>query len=234
MKKAFAAFFLTTAGIFPAFSDTSYISATTTYDLIAGLTNLTATTAMNPATQATDITNITDNSWSSGILNLGGTPEEQEVFDPDTGETTIRTVYVPNNGKLAGTFGGGVYRAADAYKVMIIGMATPFNTTLWGNWTVRMLLSNGSYSSAINYSDSNLFVNSVSTLGFYKTGFQELNITAFDLGDIGVTGIELSSMGGNLPDVSYIGVVKAVPEPSALSLLVVALGGLAVVRRRKS
>ena len=114
-----------------------------------------------------------------------------------------------------------------------------------------MLLSNDTYSSPISYSNSDLVRNpdaltvannsyfqnasgSIVTSTPNNTFYQLLSIAAFDTANIGVKGIELSSMGTPFPDISYIGVT--VPEPSTYALLALSaagLGGYVLRRRRK-
>ena len=120
-----------------------------------------------------------------------------------------------------------------------------------------MLLSDDTYSSnSINYTNSNLvnntnpaarlvtnnsfFLNNngttvTSTNALFNTYYQLLNIADFDTLNIGVKGIELSSMTPQFPDLTYIG-VTAVPEPSTYALLALSaagLGGYVLRRRRK-
>jgi hypothetical protein len=123
---------------------------------------------------------------------------------------------------------------------------------------VRLLLSDDSYSSAISYTESDLINSGVQTDGspwfFNNFGntitapgatirdsfYQELDIAAFDPGNIGVKGIELSLThpGGEIietPDISYIGVAEPVPEPSTYALLALSAAGLGahILRRRR-
>jgi hypothetical protein len=117
-----------------------------------------------------------------------------------------------------------------------------------------MLLSNDTYSSPFSYANSNLVNNTISAAALdtnnqffinssgnlatatpLNTYYQLLDIADFDTGNIGVKGIELSSMGSPFPDISYIG-VTAVPEPSTYALLALSaagLGGYVLRRRRK-
>jgi hypothetical protein len=198
--------------------------------LVAGLTNLTSVTAINAnfGNQSVGIDYITDSSWSAtGIANLGS-----------------------SGGSLAGTFGGANYFAS-LNNVILIGAANSQGNASWGSWTVRMLLSNDTYSSPISYSNSDLVRNpdaltvannsyfqnasgSIVTSTPNNTFYQLLSIAAFDTANIGVKGIELSSMGTPFPDISYIGVT--VPEPSTYALLALSaagLGGYVLRRRRK-
>jgi hypothetical protein len=203
-------------------------------NLVAGLTNLTSITAIGTTNQSVGINYITDSSWSAtGIANLGSV-----------------------GGTLAGTFGGANYFAS-SNNVILIGSGNSLGGPAWGGWTVRMLLSDDTYSSnSINYTNSNLvnntnpaarlvtnnsfFLNNngttvTSTNALFNTYYQLLNIADFDTLNIGVKGIELSSMTPQFPDISYIG-VTAVPEPSTYALLALSaagLGGYVLRRRRK-
>ncbi len=215
------------------FADTTYTTLSGSVNLVAGLDNLTVTTAINTTNQATGIQAITDSSWSTAIFNLGA-------------EGILGSPLTANNGSLAGTFGSGTYYGS-ANSIILIGSYG--TSAAWGSWTVRLLLSDNSYSSAITYSNTNLLLNPTVTFnagessyfngdgstfspGAAKTLYQILDISAFDTGNIGVKGFEMSGMSANFPDISYIG-VTAVPEPSALSLLAIGLGGLALLKRRK-
>lgn len=228
----------TTFALFSAFAvatvsaDTTYTTLAGPVNLVAGLSNLTVNTAINTTNQAAGIQAITDNSWSTSVFNLGGGPSN-----------------TPNNGTLAGTFGSGTYFSG-ANQIILIGGYNGV-TPAWGGWTVRLLLSDNSYSSAVNYANGDLvgnptvtanasessFQNSSGNIfspGAFNTVYQILDLSTFDNGNIGVKGIEMSNLSPNFPDISYIGVVSNVPEPSALSLLAVGLSGLAALRRRKS
>ena len=213
-----------------ASAQSTYTTANGELSLVAGLTNLTDVTAIGTTNQSVGINYITDSSWSAtGIANLGS-----------------------SGGSLAGTFGGANYFAS-SNSVILIGSANSQGNPAWGSWTVRMLLSNDTYSSPFSYTNSNLvnntipaaaldannsfFVNSSGNLATatpLNTYFQQLNIADFDTGNIGVKGIELSSMGTPFPDISYIG-VTAVPEPSTYAMALAGLlcGGLSTLRRRK-
>lgn len=213
----------------------TYTTTNGTVNLFAGLTNLTSATAINTTNQATGISYITDPFWSTtGILNLG-------VFSA--------TTPIPG-GTLAGTFGGGTYFAATNRSILLIGGYN--ETSTWGGWTVCLLLSNDTYSSAISYSNSVLTQNPIETIartnwynnasgalslvGPFPTLYQQLDIAACDTNNIGVKGIELSSLEFNFPDISYVGVAEVVPEPSTYALLALSaagLGGYVLRRRRK-
>ncbi len=132
---------------------------------------------------------ITDSSWSAtGIGNLGS-----------------------GGGTLAGTFGGANYFAS-SNNVILIGSANSISGASWGSWTVRMLLSDDTYSSPFNYTNSNLVnitnpaarlvtnnslfrnssgTNITLTNALFNTLYQQLDIADFDTSNIGVTGIEL-------------------------------------------
>lgn len=213
-------------------AQSTYTTMNGEVNLLAGLTNLTSVTAINTINQSVGISYITDSSWSAtGIENLG-------FFGTSAG------------GTLAGTFGGANYFAS-SNNVALIGVGGP--APLWGSWTVRLLLSDDSYSSPISYSNSDLVRNpsvltdvnalffrnavgqSASPPAATNTYYQLLNIAAFDTGNIGVKGIELSNMGVEYPDITYIGVTSLVPEPSTCASLLAGLacgGYLRFCRRR--
>ncbi len=236
---------LVVAGPFRASAQSTYTTTNGTVNLIAGLTNLTSVTAITTTNQATGISYITDSSWeTTGVANIGV-----------AGMTTNPIV----GGTLAGTFGGGTYFAA-SNSIILIGLYPgPPQTPKWGAWTVRLLLSDDNYSSAIGFTDSDLSVNpdvtvnaswfqnadgTVQNFGILPTTYQLLNIGAFDTGNIGVKGIELSNFASQFPDISYIGVASAgapgpspVPEPGQVAasfLLLTGLGGYIWMKRRKT
>lgn len=207
--------------------------------LVAGLTDLTSATAISTVNQSVGIDFITDSSWSTtGIVNLG------------LGAGA-------SGGTLAGTFGGGNYFAS-TNNVILIGTENSIGRAGWGGWTVRMLLSDDTYSAnSISYltnalvkntnsaalmaSNSTFFVNqngTTITSSIYPiTFYQLLDIAEFDTNNIGVKGIELSGMtlDPQYPDLTFIG-VTAVPEPSTYALLALSaagLGGYVLRRRRK-
>ena len=223
------------AGALPASAQSTYTTTNGEVNLVAGLSNLTSFTAIGVTNQSIGIDYITDSSWSTGIENLGG---------GDVGE--------PNNGILAGTFGGGTFFGTDN-GVILIGVVG----SLWGSWTIRLLLSDDTYSAATSFSTDDLvdnptvvtapdtvfFANTTSSSpagteifpGPLGTFYQELDITAFDINNIGFKGIELSNMGAQYPDVAYIGVTGIIPEPSTYALLALSAAGLGgyVLRRRR-
>ena len=218
-------------------AQSTYTTTNGTVNLIAGLTSLSSFTAINDITnQAAGITYITDNSWSTGIINLGNATDAS-----------------PNNGTLAGTFVGGTFFGTNN-GIILIGVST-----LSGSWTIRLLLSDDTYSSASNFSMNDVVLNSAVLTapdpdtvffnnapgqwdageivfpGAVPTFYQELDIAAFDTNNIGFKGIELSNMGAAYPDLTYIG-VTGVPEPSTYALLALSaasLGGYVLRRRQK-
>lgn len=213
-------------------AQSTYTTTNGTVNLVAGLTNLTSVTAINTTNQAVGISYITDGSWSTGIANLGG------VGSPSL---------APNNGTLAGDFGGGTFFAASA-SIILIGV----DSEAWGEWTIRLLLQNDGYSSAITFSNADLISNpsvlmdvaseffqngdgSSLSPGAVPTSYQELDLAAFDTLNIGVKGIEMSSMQPFFPDITYIGVTGVIPEPSTYALLALSAAGLGahVLRRRR-
>lgn len=231
MKKMFLLpVFFISFGSLSAIADTTYTTINGAVNLVAGLSNVIMSSALNSTNQASGISYITDTSWSdTGIANLGGVGSG-----------------APNNGILAGFFGGGTYFNASS-KVILIGVYGG-SSPAWGSWRVRLFLSDGNLSAPLDFTDADLILNpsiqtssnpsffenlNGSTLlpGQVSTTYQELNIGAFDTGNIGIQGIELSNLTIGYPDLTYIG-VTGVPEPSALSLLAVGLGGLAMLRRR--
>ncbi len=207
-------------------------ASTTTYTTLSGevnltgLTNLTSTTALNSTNQSISIDYLTDSSWdTTGVVNIGNA-----------------------GGTLAGTFGGGNYFTASS-EIIIIGAAYGPTGGSWGGWSVRLLLADDSYSSAISYTDTDKVLNSsvmitpalvqntTGELASYpsvQTAYQVLNISAFDTGNIGVKGIELSNFTANHPDLTYIGVTgspSSIPEPT--SVLLSALGATGMLLRRR-
>lgn len=207
---------------------TTYTTLNGEVNLVAGLTNLTSATAIGVTNQSVGISYITDSSWSTGIENLGGG--------------------VPTNSTLAGTFGGGTFFGANN-GIILIGAGGNQS----GSWTIRLLLSDDTYSTASSFSTNILVQNSAvvtapdtvffaNATGFapagsnifpgsFPTAYQELDIAAFDTNNIGFKGIELSNMGSPWPDITYIGVTGPIPEPT--SALMSALGATILLRRRR-
>ena len=222
-------------------AQSTYTTTNGTVNLLAGLTSLSSATAINTTNQATGISYITDSSWSTGIANLGGA-----YSVPSPGITNK----VPNNGTLAGTFGGGTYFAG-LNGIILIGAGGP--SPAWGGWTLRLLLSDDTYTPSISYTNSDLVFNpsvtvatnselfqnldaSVIFVGAAPTYYQTLDIADFDIGNIGIKGIEMSSMTEEYPDITYVGVTGVIPEPSTYVLLALSaagLGGYVLRRRRK-
>jgi len=216
-------------------AQSTYTTTNGTVNLLAGLTNLSSATAIGVTNQSVGIDYITDSSWSTGIENLGAL-----------------SASVPNNGTLAGTFGGGTFFGTNNGIILIGAVGN-----LWGSWTIRLLLSDDTYSSGSSFSTNNMvqnasvltapdsvfFANKTGVVpagtdffpGSVATWYQELDIAAFDSNNIGFKGIELSNMGDPFPDVAYIGVTGVIPEPSTYALLALSAAGLGgyVLRRRQ-
>jgi hypothetical protein len=239
MKKSFLllALFVPAVVFSPLRADaqSTYTTTNGTVNLVVGLTNLSSATAIGVTNQSVGIDYITDSSWSTGIENLGAL-----------------TGGAPNNGTLAGTFGGGSFFGTNN-GIILIGIVG----NLWGSWTIRLLLSGDTYSSPSSFSTNNMVQNaavltapdsaffanatslvpagSIISAGSLATWYQELDIAAFDSNNIGFKGIELSNMGSQYPDVAYIGVTGVIPEPSTYALLALSAAGLGgyVLRRRK-
>jgi hypothetical protein len=210
------------------------LSASNTYEtvigtvhLVAGLTTLSSSSAINPADPA-GLNYITDNLYSTGINNMGRIGNDHSV------------------GTLAGTFDGSNYFSG-SNQIILIGFGDA-SQTFWGSWSVRLLLSNNTYSNIASYTDADLVINadvlvpsmdtynSINGRYFYNaanvpTCYQILDISTFDTQNIGVKGIELSNLGAEYPELSYIG-VTGVPEPSSLVLTMLASGVMLIRRRR--
>lgn len=222
-----------------AFATNTYTTLTGSVDLVAGLTNLSSSTAIGSTNQSVGINFITDDTWLTGIANLGGAVD-------------INNFQTANNGTLAGTFGGANYFSS-SNQIILIGNYG--GSSGWGSWSARLLLSNDTYTTAQNYTDANMVLNPTVTIPAsssmfvnpngatnslpvaLKTSYIILDISSFDTGNIGVKGIELLNMTTGFPDIQYIGVIgsaaAAVPEPSSLALVAAGCGALVLRRRRK-
>ncbi len=191
------------------------------YTFQAGLANITDASALTYS-PATEVLYMTDDSLTTGVANIG-----------------------VNGGTLAGDFGGGIYFHGTGADIVIVGAY--IGAPAWGGGTVSLKLSDGSYTPGVAFTDASLVTTTLNdNMTFYQEsggGFVPLNadycylpldISSFDTGGLGVTGIEISSMTAEYPDITYIGVTtEAVPEPSTMALA--ALGGLGLLlfRRRK-
>lgn len=202
-------------------SVTSANAAFTLYSFQAGLTNITDASGLS-RTGATGASYLTDNSTSTGVLNVG-----------------------TSGGSLAGNFGGGSSFNIPGADILIVGAGNA-SQTAWSSFTVSLLLSDGSLTPGMSFDDTDvLATGSSETMTFAQEDYAHpisavapafyyylpLEITDFNTGGLGVTGIALTGLSFPFPDITYIGVV--VPEPSSTAFLgLAALGGLFGVRRR--
>jgi hypothetical protein len=232
MKKIHPAIALLVAAVgfgpLVASAQSTYTTLNGTVNLVAGLTNLTSATAINTTNQSLGIQYITDSSWSTAIGSLG-------VLKGRTADSPGSPI---PGGTLAGSFGGGTY-SAGSNGLIFIGFYPAGGLPVSGSWTVRLLLSDDTYSSPNNYADADLVLNPAVPMppGFSMFGnewgqvytdshpsaflldtlYLELDIAAFDTNNIGFKGIELSNLGDEFPDIGYIGVTAAAssgPDPS--------------------
>ena len=203
------------------------------YSFQAGLTTLTDISGIearlsDPSQKAAAVAYMTDNSLNTGVFN---------------------TLYP--SGNLAGTFGDSSYTHGTGADILIVGVEGG-GTPLWENFNVQLLLSDGSYTPAKAFGNANVVNTGTSglfdmyqTQGDYLTGLEynycyvPLDISTFNTGGLGVTGIKLSSVsaGSADPDLTYIGVtglanVTPAPEPATLALAGLGLSAL-LLRKRK-
>lgn len=201
------------------------------YSFQASLSDITISTALTTTNTAAGIANLTDGSVDTGVANLG---------------------YV--GGVLAGDFGGGSYYHQSSADLVIVGAGPASSTNQWGALTVSLQLSDSSFTPGIVFSvgdprvlDGGVNPNAVSYFqnfdgstfapgaGQTEYFYLPLDISSFDTGGLGVTGIELSDMTSQFPDLSYIGVTGpgSVPEPGTLALAALGAAGWLSLRRRK-
>ena len=199
------------------------------YSFQASLTDITTATAIGVTNHAQGIATLTDASVDTGVANLG--------------------IY---GGVLIGNFGGGSYYHQSSADLVIVGAGPTSSTNQWGGFTVSLQLSDSSFTPGIVFpvGDNRVLDGGVNPndLAYYQnyngTAFAPLggqteyyylplDISAFDTGGLGVTGIELSQMTSQFPDLSYIGVTGPVPEPGTLALVALGGAGWLSLRRRK-
>ena len=180
------------------------------YSFQAGLANITDASALT-VSPVNEISYLTDNSLTNGVANIGA-----------------------NGGTLAGNFGGGTYFHGTGADIVLVGAFE--GSPAWGGFTVSLQLSSGSYTPGLAFADANLVTTVLndnftfiqengggSISGDFSYCYLPLDISGFDTGGLGVTGIEINNMTAQYPDISYIGVtssalLEAVPEPATLAL----------------
>ncbi len=201
----------------------------------ASLTDITSATALNSSNNATALSYLTDASVDTGIGDLG----------------LATNSFSANGGILAGTFGGGTYYHQSANDILLVGPGFS-GTNYWGTFTVSLLLSNGSQTPGLGFTGDNaIFAGSNPNTGMFFENSNDqifslppdnseyyylpLDISSFDTGGLGVTGIELSNFGFRFLDLSYVGVTDITPTPEPGTLALAALGGIGflIARRRK-
>lgn len=194
------------------------------YSFLAGLVDVTDASTV---TGSKALTYATDNSIYTVCANLG-------AFG-GTG--------------FGGTFGGGSYSHGSGPDIILTTLGdTGGAGTLSGTFDVSLILDDGSQTPKINYgNDDFIFVNNgeityeqANDSQGYKTLFGSyylpLDIANFDTGGQGVIGIEFTAFTSPMLDLGYVGVttlanVNPVPEPTTMVL--VALGSLVLVARRR-
>ena len=201
------------------------------YSFQAGLSDITTSTALTTTNTAAGIAKLTDGSVDTGVANVGFA-----------------------GGVLIGDFGGGSYYHQSAADIVLVGAGNVGYTNLWGGFTISLQLSDSSFTPGIVFPvsdprvlDGGVNPNAISYFQNYDgstvdagAGLSEyiylpLDISSFDTGGLGVTGIELSAMTSQFPDLSYIGVTGpgSVPEPGTLALAALGGAGWLSLRRRK-
>ena len=219
---------------------------------VVGSTN--AQSAFNLYTFQASLKNLTDtsaivSSGSNGRLFL--TDDSMTTMTADIGFTPGLPNNGSNGGALVGDFGGGTYTHGTGTDIVLVGVGWGGNS-YWGTFTVSLQLAGGSFTPGLTYSDANVIspnitdtfsaVNVLSpTLDIMTVhsnySYLPLDISSFDTGGLGVTGIKLDNLIYPHPDITYIGVTdsasaEAVPEPGSFALLGIGAASLALLRRK--
>lgn len=160
----------------------------------AGLTNITDGSGLS-RTGVTGASYLTDSLISTGVLNVGR-----------------------SGGALAGDFGRGSYFNMTGDDIVIVGVGNDTQTA-WSSFTVSLRLSNGLYTPGISFSDSDLLATGISeSVTFAQENYSfpiagvapvnyynlSLEFTDFNTGGLGVTGIALTNLTAEFPDITTL------------------------------